>query len=92
MDDITLESNGRYLFSFISDICDFETIDEPSCFLTESTDDIFNWSRLSVRFRKLFWWKKNCLIAHICNTIILEILVSFFFFENHIVKQIIYLD
>ncbi|XP_062595882.1 MAM domain-containing glycosylphosphatidylinositol anchor protein 1-like [Saccostrea cucullata] len=27
------------------DLCDFEIAPEPSCFLTEATDDIFNWMR-----------------------------------------------
>ncbi|XP_061186891.1 MAM domain-containing glycosylphosphatidylinositol anchor protein 1-like [Saccostrea echinata] len=31
----------------IQDLCDFETTTEPSCFLTESTDDIFDWIRRS---------------------------------------------
>ncbi|XP_061186893.1 MAM and LDL-receptor class A domain-containing protein 2-like [Saccostrea echinata] len=30
-----------------TDLCDFETSLESSCFLTEATDDIFNWTRHS---------------------------------------------
>ncbi|XP_061186892.1 MAM domain-containing glycosylphosphatidylinositol anchor protein 1-like [Saccostrea echinata] len=41
------ELNEEILKRCILYLCDFETTTEPSCFLTETTDDIFNWSRKS---------------------------------------------